>query len=272
MRWRLVAAVARNDLLAVGRSRAVVIPMIIVPLIMLVVLPAGIALMLGVESFQAEMGRDLARMLEGLPGHVGEQLVGLDMPQKFAVLMLGYGFAPMFLILPLMVSSIVAADSFAGEKERGTLEALLYTPTTDRELFVGKCATAWLAAVTVTVLGLVAYCVAGNIAAWPVMGRVFLPNATWIILAFWVAPAAAGVGLGVTVLLSAKANTLQDAMQLSGMLVIPVVLLVIGQLSGVLWLSNWLLAGLGLLLWAVFMVVARLGGRAFKRSEVLARR
>jgi ABC-type Na+ efflux pump permease subunit len=37
-----------------------------------------------------------------------------------------------------MVSSVLAADSFAGEKERKTLEALLYTPTTDRELFTAK--------------------------------------------------------------------------------------------------------------------------------------
>ena len=152
MRWELVMAVAKKDFTAVRRSKAVVIPMIVVPLILMVMLPGGIALLLGVESLQAELGHDLALMLDGIPGHVGERLAALNDPQKFAVVMLGYGFAPLFLTLPLMVSSILAADSFAGEKERGTLEALLYTPTTDRELFVGKCGTAWLAAVSVTTL------------------------------------------------------------------------------------------------------------------------
>ena len=47
-----------------------------------------------------------------------------------------YMFAPFFLIIPLMVSSILAADSIVGEKERNTLEGLLYTPLTDQELYI----------------------------------------------------------------------------------------------------------------------------------------
>jgi ABC-type Na+ efflux pump permease subunit len=272
MRWRIVVAIARKDLKVILRSRAVMIPMIVVPLLILIIMPAAVSLLLRLEGFEQEVASDLGRMLENIPGHVGAQLEGLDDAQKWAVVMLGYAFGPLFLILPLMVSSIVAADSFAGEKERGTLEALLYTPTTDLELFVGKCASAWFTALVVTLAGFVAYCTTGNLAAWPIMQRVFLPNVTWLLLAFWVAPAAAGVGLGATVLISARTKTLQDAMQLSGMLVIPVVLLVLGQVSGVLWLSNWLVVGLGAALWVLFAIIARLGGRLFRRSEVLARR
>ena len=40
----------------------------------------------------------------------------------------GYLLAPLFLIVPLMVSAVLAADAFAGEKERRTLEALLHLP------------------------------------------------------------------------------------------------------------------------------------------------
>ena len=65
------------------------------------------------------------------------------------VLILVYFFAPFYLILPLMVASVIAADSFAGEKERKTLEALLYTPTTDGELFLAKMLSAWTPAVAV---------------------------------------------------------------------------------------------------------------------------
>ncbi|MBD3171504.1 ABC transporter permease subunit [Candidatus Bathyarchaeota archaeon] len=36
-----------------------------------------------------------------------------------------------------MSSSVIATDSFAGEKERNTLEVLLATPLTDSELLVG---------------------------------------------------------------------------------------------------------------------------------------
>ena len=40
----------------------------------------------------------------------------------------GYLLAPLFLIVPLMVSAVLAADAFAGEKERKTLERLLHLP------------------------------------------------------------------------------------------------------------------------------------------------
>ena len=43
------------------------------------------------------------------------------------VLILGYLIAPLFLILPLVISCVIAAEAFVGEKERKTLEALLYT-------------------------------------------------------------------------------------------------------------------------------------------------
>ena len=56
-----------------------------------------------------------------------------------------------------MTSAVIAADSFAGEKERKTLEALLYTPTTDLELFTGKVLAPWLAAVAVSTIGYVVF-------------------------------------------------------------------------------------------------------------------
>ena len=40
----------------------------------------------------------------------------------------GYLLAPLFLIVPLMVSAVLAADAFAGEKERRTMESLLHLP------------------------------------------------------------------------------------------------------------------------------------------------
>lgn len=271
MRWRLVWAVARKDLLAITRSRAVMVPLIMVPLILNVALPIGMSVLAQMDSFQAELGHDLQKMLTQLPGVVGDELRGLPPAQQFVTLLLGYAFGPLFLVVPLMVSSLLAADSFAGEHERGTLEALLYTPTTDLELFAGKCAGAWLVSLAVTLVSFVLYCVGGDVAAWPVMQRLFLPNVTWLLLALWVAPPAAGLGLAATVVISSRAKTLQDAMQLSGLLVLPVVVMMIGQLSGVLWLSPWLLAALGAVLWVAFVVVGRLGARAFQRSEILSR-
>jgi fatty-acid desaturase len=100
------------------------------------------------------------------------------------------------------------------------------------------------------------------------MGRVFFPNLMWIFLAIWVAPAVAGLGLGVTVLVSARAETFQEAYQLGGVIVLPILLLVVGQATGILYFSSWLVLALGLLFWVVDAVLLTLGARHFRRSEL----
>ena len=45
-----------------------------------------------------------------------------------------------------MISSVVAASSFVGEKERKTLESLLYTPIDIASLFWGKLLSAFIPA------------------------------------------------------------------------------------------------------------------------------
>jgi len=44
----------------------------------------------------------------------------------------------MFMILPLLLAGGTAADAFAGERERHTLETLLATRLSDRDIFLGK--------------------------------------------------------------------------------------------------------------------------------------
>jgi ABC-2 type transport system permease protein len=53
-----------------------------------------------------------------------------------------------------LVALVAAADSFSGERERGTLETLLLTPASRLQLMVGKLAAAlslWLAAFAITI-------------------------------------------------------------------------------------------------------------------------
>ena len=196
---------------------------------------------------------------------------GLDEAQRWVVLALVYFLAPMYLIIPLMVASVIAADSFAGEKERKTLEALLYTPTTDGELFLGKLLSAWLPALGVAWAGFLLYGLMTNLAAWPVMGRIFFPNGMWLVLVVWVAPAVAGLGLGTMVLISARAQGFQEAYQLGGAVVLPVLLLVVGQATGVMYFNVGLTLLLGLFLWGVDAALLWFGVHTFRRGELVAR-
>jgi hypothetical protein len=268
--WRTLRTLALRDLKVVTRSKAVMVPMIVVPLLFIVLLPAAVGLFAPQMAAAGEV-EEFAAFLEMMPAAMRERFAGYDGAQIIVVAMLEHFFAPMFLIVPLMVASTIAAGSFVGEKERKTLEALLHTPTTDTELFLGKLLASWVPAFLVGLGAFVLYALVVNLSAWPVMGRIFFPSATWVALVLWLAPAAAGVGLGAIILMSSKVSTFQDANQLAALVVVPVLLLVLGQIAGVLYLNVVAVLLMGLFLWLVDGVILWFGIRTFKRSEIIAR-
>lgn len=271
MNWRAVRAIAGKDLRVVVQSKGVILPIILLPVIILVLLPIGLSLgMQYADPSTMNLG-SLRSFLNNMPSGLQAELAGLNNQQLMLTLMLTYFLAPMYLIIPLMVSAVIAADSLAGERERKTIEALVYTPTTDFELFVAKLLSAWIPALAVGIGGFVLYAIACNAAAWPTMGHIFFPNLMWIVLAFWVGPAAAGLGLGTMVLVSSRVASFQEANQMGGMVVLPILLLLVGQATGVMYLSVGLVALLGLILFAIDAVLVVFGQRMFRRGQILAR-
>jgi len=113
--------------------------------------------------------------------------------------------------VPFLLASGVVADSFAGERERHTLETLLASRLPDRAILAGKIGAAVVYAWGLTLVCVLAGAVAINIAYG--QGR----------LLFYAAPVAAGiVGLtflvallasGLGVLVSLRAATVRQAQQ-----------------------------------------------------------
>jgi hypothetical protein len=75
-------------------------------------------------------------------------------------------------------------------------------------------------------------------------------------------------GLGVTVMISARVDTFQEAYQLGGVVVMPLVALVIAQVSGVLEPNVALVPALGLVLWIANLILLQIGFRLFDRNRL----
>ncbi|MCB0116332.1 MAG: ABC transporter permease subunit, partial [Caldilineaceae bacterium] len=121
MNRRAIATLIRRDLKIVLQSKGVTIPLIIVPVIMLIVLPGLAALAPLAEDASGGAMSDLTTMLAQMPASLQAQFAGYSLAESIVILAVVYLMAPMYLIVPLMVASVIAADSFAGEKERKTL-------------------------------------------------------------------------------------------------------------------------------------------------------
>lgn len=271
MNYAAIRAIVARDLRTLSRSRGVLVPLFLVPLVLLMVLPGLAAMAPSTTGIPESLMYEIVRLSQVMPQEFKQGLEGMTIEQLWVTLILLNFMAPFYLVVPLMVASVIAADSFAGERERGTLEALVTTPTTDLELFVAKLVGAWLPAVCVGLLSFVLYGVTINIAAWPTMGEIFFPNIEWIALALWVGPGAAALGLSFGVLISARVRTVQEASQLGSIIVIPVVMLVLAQLSGRVTLDLSRVLLMGLFLWTVDALLLACARLVCRRHALLTR-
>lgn len=77
---------------------------------------------------------DIQKMLELLPMSLRSGNMELDLMG----MILNYILPVFFLIIPVMAASIMSASAFVGEKEKHTLETLLYCPLSVKQIFCAK--------------------------------------------------------------------------------------------------------------------------------------
>lgn len=273
MNWHSVWAIARKDIREVLQNKMVWAPALVVPLIFAIVFPIIMIVLpqsIPVEDVQRELG-DIDSLLKNMPAALKAIFDGKSLEQMFVIYMMGFTFAPLFLIMPLMFSSVIGSDSFAGERERKTMEALLYAPTSDLELFMGKVLAALIPAILLSWLAFLVNIIVVNIASYPLFGEIWFPLVTWWPLIFWLTPALAVLGISATVLISSRVKTFMEAYQASASLVLFVLVLVIGQVSGVLFLGVAIEMIIGLFIWIVDAVLIYLSVKNFSRSSLIAK-
>lgn len=255
-----IRALIRKDIRSVTASVQLWLPMLIVPLIIGIIMPS--ALLWAASRMELRSLGNISFLLESLDAltHGGQipQLASMPSDNHRIVYYLAmYMFAPLFLIIPVMASSILTANSFAGEKERKTLEGLLFTPISMDTLFKGKVLAALIPSLLLSWVTFLFYGIIANILMYPLFGTLMFPNLNWIILVVWVVPACSLMVILLNVLISAKVRGFQEAYQLGGLIVLPLIALVAGQASGMLLIGPWMLLLIGALLLLISMVLLR---------------
>ncbi|MBI2185253.1 MAG: ABC transporter permease subunit [Thaumarchaeota archaeon] len=272
MRFDKALLIFRKDWREIRRNWQVIGPMIVVPLLLSVMLPVLIGLVPSFTSTQNSSTRDLESVLRGLPNNIREEVSGLSGQEIVFYIMISYFFAPFFLIIPVMASTVIASDSFAGEKERRTIEALLASPISDGELLLGKILVSFIPSMFVTFGSFIVYStVVISTSAYVFGALVMPPLAVWIPMIFGLTPVLSLTAIGLTVIISSRVKGFREAQQISGLLLIPIIILVLGQVSGALILGPLIVGLLILVFAAIDLAVFVIGVRLFRREEILSK-
>lgn len=272
MRIQKAILIFKKDWRELRRNWQVILPIVIVPLMLSVLLPILIMVIPNITEMSGSTLEDFSLIIENLPNHVRNELIGITDKQVMIYVISLYFFAPFFLIIPLMASSVIASDSFAGEKERKTIEALLATPLSDSELFLGKILVSFITSMIVTIISFVIYSSIVNAISFMMFdGKLLLPNLVWIMLIFGVAPTLALASIGLTVLISVRVKGFREAQQISVVLILPILMLIFGQIFGAIIFGPMLVGLLILILAFIDVLTFQLGVKLFKREEILSR-
>lgn len=192
-------------------------------------------------------------------------------PVELAQALPGQAFSTMYLLIPLMLPSIIAAYSIVGEKSNRTLEPLLATPIKTWELMAGKILAALVPTMLLTWLFGAIFITAARVAA--VSPRVFsaIVSPGWLAVFILCTPLLALIAIAAMVAISARVNDPRTAQQYSAWLVVPFLAVFFGQLSGLVTLSP-LVALLAALVLAIIAALAVWGAtRLFQREAILTR-
>jgi ABC-2 type transport system permease protein len=229
--------------------------------------------------------RDMPFLRGGVKGGLVGQLIfigvlGVFLPAQTGKEFVNSGMA-LFLAVwgPFVMTISLSADSFAGERERRTLETLLASRLSDRAILFGKIATivgyAWGMTLVILLLGLATANIGyghGKLLMYPLSVGLGGP-----LLGLFVSVLLCGLG----VIASLKAATVRQAAQTMSLLFMAVIIIpILGMILPKEWLASlygWLskvgLGGavavlLGILLVANVIVLS-IGSAKFRRARLI---
>ena len=93
----------------------------------------------------------------------------------------------------------------------------------------------------------------------------------WTVMVLWMAPAFAALGLAGMLLVSLRVRGMQEATQLGGLFVLPVIALVVGEVRGAILLGPLMAVLIGLIVWAIAAALLAFGVRRFRRTTLVGK-
>jgi ABC-2 type transport system permease protein len=246
----------------VFKNRLVLFSVIFLPLI-LTALP--LATIWGMSRYPASTNSSMsAEDLE----FFGDLCTGLSENDCIMVYTLSL-YTLLFMILPVMIPVTIAAYSIVGEKATRSLEPLLATPITDLELLTGKALSAIIPAIIATWLAYMVYAIGAVIMLGTELALAYVFAPIWVLAIFVVGPLMAFTAVSIAIMVSARVTDPRVAEQLSGLVVLPIILLLVGQSVGWVVISQEMIYLIGVIVLVLDVILGFITIKSFQRETIL---
>jgi ABC-2 type transport system permease protein len=258
-----IITVVRKEWAEVFKNKLVFFSVLFLPLILAIIPLVMLYTFNNVAGMEAEFSDPEITSL------AGQMCVGLAAVDCTLVYLLNL-FVLMFMILPVSIPVTIAAYSIVGEKTTRSLEPLLATPITTGELLGAKIIAAVLPAIAATWIAFGIFLVGARLMAPPAVFAEFF-DARWLLAIFVVSPLLTILAACSAVIVSSRVTDPRVAEQMSAVVILPLVLLIIGQSVGLILIDRQIMIIIGLVVLALDAILLYLSIRLFQRETILTR-
>ncbi len=256
MNARKIRVILRKEWAEVFRHRVVLFTVIFLPLLM-TALPLGT--FYASSDWAGELPPEALACPAGLAG------------SECTVYFLLVQFLLMFMIMPLAIPSIFAAYSVVGEKTTHSLEPLLATPISTRDLLLGKGLAAVLPGLLATWAGFGLFVFGLWLKPELRFVAAMALEPTWLLAVFLLGALMAVLSVLVSLMVSSRVNDPRAAEQLSMVVILPLLALVFAQIGGWITIDRSLVLWASLALLGLDFVLLWLAEQVFEREAILTR-
>ncbi len=180
-------------------------------------------------------------------------------------------FLIMFMLIPLFIPVNIASYSIVGEKTTRSLEPLLATPITTGELLAGKNLASVIPAILATWVGFGIFAIGSLIITGGGALASALLDPMWLIAIFVAGPLMSVLSVNFSIMVSSRVNDPRVAEQLSAVIILPLLALFFGQISGLFILNSMLILLVCIALIFLDALMIYLAVRLFQRETILTR-
>ncbi|MCX8174517.1 MAG: ABC transporter permease subunit [Thermoplasmata archaeon] len=265
-RVKMYAVIFHKDMDELKSNPLITIPLFLLPMVMAVIMP--VVTLIPVAGMNLEDYTVDVSKIQNASIHSPIPLESLTPKQLLIVLVLN-AFIPFFMVIPAVIPSVIAAHSFVGEKNARTIEVLLATPITERDLLLGKVLSAFLPSVAASYISFGLFSVTVDILTHPIFGTYIMPDFFWLVSVGLLTPLIATLSIMSNVLISTKVHDVRAAQQLGSLVVVPVIVVFVLSTTRILEINLvflYLFAGVVALLDFVIGFVAI---KTFGREKML---
>ncbi|WP_040565885.1 ABC-2 transporter permease [Peptostreptococcus stomatis] len=243
--------IIKKDALFILKNKKIIGIMCLVPVVLTIIMPTVFVVSIKNISVNLDMFSKILNIEM-------DSLTSVEQ-RKIVVDFFLYNVLPIFfMLIPTMMSTIISANSFVGEREKGTLETLFLSPIKVSDIFIAKVKVSLFLSMSINIIVFIFMFIILNIVLYVTNFNFLIPDLKWFCILAITSLAITILSTTFIIKKSQNSDSVEEAQQSAVFIILPIIAIVIGQFTGVIIINRSAIILVSVVLLVVSIAVMKL--------------